>query len=193
MLAPSSQRGGPIIWPLAAKLRHALFMQQRPKWTGGLRVEPLPVLPWNNAARPPAINYGAADVPPTVADTLPVNMGLAALNLVPIPQKQFLHPQRPRTYYEQFRLPSTVRQPMPPAEFFQISGQTKDSAGAPLGGCTVDLFVTATDVRIETVTSNADGYFYFKSPAQAATHYVVAYKAGAPDVAGTTLNTLVGT
>lgn len=183
-------RGGPIIWPLLAKLFHPVFLQQRPRWTGGLVIPRLPVLPWN-AARP-AIGFSIVDTPPIAVDAAPVNLGLAALNLVPIPLQQFLHPQRPRMYYEQFRLPSVVHLLPIPAEFFQIAGQTKDSAGAALGSCTVELFRTADDVRIETLTSSADGYFYFKSPAQAATHYVVAYKAGSPDVAGTTVNTLVG-
>lgn len=94
----------------------------------------------------------------------------------------------------QTSFPTVVHALLPtPPTFFQIAGQTKDSTGAALGNCVVDLFRTADDVRIETLTSNADGYFYFKSPVQAATHYVVAYKVGAPDVAGTTLNTLVGT
>lgn len=47
MLATSSQRGGPIIWPLRAKLFHPVFLQQRPRWTGW-RPIPVPVasLPW---------------------------------------------------------------------------------------------------------------------------------------------------
>jgi hypothetical protein len=88
--------------------------------------------------------------------------------------------------------PGCVHSLLIPPTFFQISEQTKDSTGAALGGATAKLFVTATDVMIESQVSNADGYAYFKMPAQAVTHYIVAYKSGSPDVTGATLNTLVG-
>jgi hypothetical protein len=182
---------GPIIWPLAAKLAQPIFMQKRPIWTGGLAIPSLPVLPWNDSDRPPSIAFGQVEYAATAADTLPVGFAQCALGTVSVPLAQFLQPRRPRATAEWARIPAVVRA-KPPAVFFQIGGQTKDSTGAALGGCTVGLFVTATGVRIETAVSNADGYFYFKSPAQAATHYVVAYLAGSPDVAGTTLNTLVG-
>lgn len=90
--------------------------------------------------------------------------------------------------------PRVVHQLMPPpAVFYTISGQTKDSTSTPIGNCTVELYETARDLLIEKTTSNGDGYYYFKGPASTITHYVVAYKAGSPDVAGTTVNTLTGT
>jgi hypothetical protein len=69
---------------------------------------------------------------------------------------------------------------------------TKDSAGAALAGCTVQLFQTADDVVVgETVSDGAGAYSFTMARAQGP-FYVVAYKAGAPDVAGTSVNTLVG-
>lgn len=75
-----------------------------------------------------------------------------------------------------------------------ISGVTRDSAGAILGGCVVELYQTLTDLPLQKVTSDATtGAFTFTAARYApTTHYIVAYKAGSPDVAGTTLNTLTG-
>jgi len=72
-----------------------------------------------------------------------------------------------------------------------IIGVTKDSTGIPVGGAIVDLFNTATDIKVATVTSEPDGAFSIGDP-NAVACYIVAYKAGSPDVAGTTVNTLIG-
>jgi hypothetical protein len=72
-----------------------------------------------------------------------------------------------------------------------IVGQTKDSGGSPLGNCIVQGFLTAGDVYVGEVTSDTGGYYRLPTPYTDA-HYLVAYKAGSPDVAGTTVNTLVG-
>lgn len=74
---------------------------------------------------------------------------------------------------------------------FSISGTTKDSAGAALASCSLALFRTADNSVAALGTSDASGnYLLGASPSIA--HYLEAYKAGAPDVAGTTVNTLVG-
>jgi hypothetical protein len=74
----------------------------------------------------------------------------------------------------------------------RITGVTKDSAGAVLGGCSVHLFRTADDVEVDQVVSDAgDGTYSVGTPTDD-THYAVAYKAGSPDVAGTTVDTLTG-
>lgn len=89
----------------------------------------------------------------------------------------------------------------PPFRFFRrttnlgvmfISGVTKDSTGATLGGCTVKLFRTDNDTLYAQMISDASGNYSFSVPNDT-TYYVVSYKAGAPDVAGTTVNTLTGT
>lgn len=90
--------------------------------------------------------------------------------------------------------PRVVHQllPYPPTDF-KISGTTRDSTGAALGGCAVDWFNTADDVKLGSTTSDADGLFEFRGAGQPPNaYYLVAYKAGSPDLAGTTANTLVG-
>jgi hypothetical protein len=79
-----------------------------------------------------------------------------------------------------------------PAAYFRIGGITKDSTGAALGGCTVKLFRTADDVEVDQTLSDGGGNYEFRSSAPAKFYYAVAYKPGAPDVAGTTVNTLAG-
>ena len=98
---------------------------------------------------------------------------------------------------------------------FTISGQTLDGSGAPLAGCIVHLFYTdivgnnrfaasggvvpdlsdTSDVEVAQTVSDAGGNYSFNVNAPNAApskYYVVAYLPGSPDVAGTTLNTLVG-
>jgi hypothetical protein len=82
----------------------------------------------------------------------------------------------------------------------RIAGVTKDSTGAALAGATVKAYRTAADVNNglladlqegpAAVSDAAGNYEVFVPNADA--HYLDAYKAGAPDVAGTTTNTLVG-
>lgn len=74
----------------------------------------------------------------------------------------------------------------------RIAGTTLDSAGSPLGGCTVHLFRTRDDAEIDQTVSDGSGAYAFLTAQPAETHYAVAYLAGSPDVAGTTVNTLAG-
>ncbi len=73
---------------------------------------------------------------------------------------------------------------------FSITGVTKDSAGTALGSCVVELYLTLGDVVVGITTSDASGNYSF--PATGGPYYIVAYKKGSPDVAGTTVNTLTG-
>ena len=73
---------------------------------------------------------------------------------------------------------------------YSISGVTRDSGGTPLGGVVVDLFLTADDTKIAATVSDGAGNFSFG--ATAGPYYLVAYKTGTPDVAGTSVNTLTG-
>lgn len=74
---------------------------------------------------------------------------------------------------------------------FAVSGITKDSTGAALGGCTVNLFDTELNLLLKTMVSDSNGNYSFQT-APGKSFYIVAYKAGPPDVSGTTVNTLVG-
>lgn len=70
---------------------------------------------------------------------------------------------------------------------YSVSGITRDADGAPLGGVTVKLFDSATDVLIDEVVSDGSGAYEIATPTGDAV-YAVAYLAGSPDVAGTTRN-----
>ena len=75
-----------------------------------------------------------------------------------------------------------------------IRGVTKDSVGTPVANAIVQGFVTSTDAYVGEVTSGEDGTYTLGTETVAGVaHYLVAYKAGSPDVAGTTVNTLTST
>ena len=80
----------------------------------------------------------------------------------------------------------------PVPQVLRITGVTRDNTGAALGNCEVHLFRTATDVEVDQVTSDASGNFTLNGTGLGQTYYIVAYKAGGTDVAGTTVNTLTG-
>lgn len=72
-----------------------------------------------------------------------------------------------------------------------VVGITRDAAGAPLPGVTVDIFRTLDDVKVGAAVSDPNGV-YMVPVYEDAVYYAVGYLAGAPDVAGTTVNTLLG-
>jgi hypothetical protein len=72
-----------------------------------------------------------------------------------------------------------------------ISGITKDSAGTPLPSCVVQLFNTNNDSFIGEVVSDSVGAYAFTLDGNVNPKYAVAYLVGSPDVAGTTVNTLL--
>ena len=74
---------------------------------------------------------------------------------------------------------------------YSISGVTKDSTGAALGGVAVHQFDNSMDSLVSVVVSDANGN-YITPASPTTTYYLVAYKAGSPDVTGATLNTLKG-
>jgi hypothetical protein len=78
-----------------------------------------------------------------------------------------------------------------PTKTYTIAGVTRDSTGAALASCAVRLVRTADNSVAAVGTSDGSGA-YSLGASPAITHYAVAYKAGSPDVAGTTVNTLVG-
>lgn len=80
-----------------------------------------------------------------------------------------------------------------PATRLLISGVTRNAGGGILGSCVVKLYQTSTDQLMETTTSDpSTGAYSFSAVGLSEAYYVVAYKAGSPDVAGTTVNTVVG-
>ena len=81
----------------------------------------------------------------------------------------------------------------PQVMIYHISGMTLDASSNPLANCVVKLYTTQGDVEGPTTTSDGGGnYSFIVTAPVGTTFYVVAYLAGSPDVAGTTINTLVG-
>ena len=72
-----------------------------------------------------------------------------------------------------------------------LAGITRDSTGAVLGLVQVDLF-SSLDLVINRTVSDAAGNFTFSNPGTGP-FYLIAYKPGAPDVAGTSVDTLLPT
>ena len=90
-------------------------------------------------------------------------------------------------------IPNVVHEllPIPPTKF-TLSGVTKDSTGAILGSCVVNVFRTSDNLFIGTTTSDSVTGAYSYSGVGQQDHFEVSYKAGATDVAGTTKNNLRG-
>lgn len=86
-----------------------------------------------------------------------------------------------------------MRQPQPVVlPPLVIAGVTRDSAGAPLGNCSIDLFRTSNDALACSVQSDGSGNYVSNPVGLGEKFYAVAYKPGSPDVAGTSVNTLTG-
>lgn len=71
-----------------------------------------------------------------------------------------------------------------------VTGVTKDSAGAALAGCTVQIFRTWNDEFLGETISDGAGNYSIRAHGTAP-FYLVAYLAGGTDVAGTTVNTIL--
>ena len=75
-----------------------------------------------------------------------------------------------------------------------IKGTCVDASDVPVGSAIVQGFVTSTDAYVGAVEAHADGtYTLGTDTLPGVAHYLVAYKPGSPDIAGTTVNTLTST
>lgn len=75
-----------------------------------------------------------------------------------------------------------------------LRGTCVDASDVPVANAIVQAFVTSTDTYVGEVQANADGTYVLGVETLAGVqHYLVAYKPGSPDVAGTTVNTLTNT
>jgi len=70
-----------------------------------------------------------------------------------------------------------------------ISGITIDQLGARLPGCTVKAFNSVTNVFVDQTISDGSGNYSMNLP-RGNTYFLVAYKAGSPNKAGTSVNTI---
>lgn len=73
-----------------------------------------------------------------------------------------------------------------------ISGVTRDTNSAVLPSCQVLLFRTSDKLLMDEKTSDPNTGEYSVYTSDTGNHFVNWYKAGAPDRAGTSVNTLVG-
>lgn len=96
-----------------------------------------------------------------------------------------------------FNFARPIRSPKP----FLVSGVSRDSTGAVLGSCVVDLFrifdpTGASEPPAQwlarTVSDATTGAYSFTVASEGWLLQAVFYKAGAPDLAGVTKNTIVG-
>jgi hypothetical protein len=76
---------------------------------------------------------------------------------------------------------------------YLISGVTRDASGNPLGGCLVEVYETVSNRYRNYTISDASGNYAIEIAGdRSITFQAVAYLPGSPDLAGTTINTLVG-
>ena len=75
---------------------------------------------------------------------------------------------------------------------YTIDGYTKDSAGAIIPSASVFLFRTDTKAYVSATTSDLGGYYTFTVDNNTVEYFLVGYKDGSPDLAGTTIKTVVG-
>ena len=74
----------------------------------------------------------------------------------------------------------------------RMVGTSYDNTGTALGGCTVKVFTTVDNLLVATTTSDAFGNWVVYPSAQGP-YYIVEYRAGPPNVFGTSDITLAAT
>lgn len=74
-----------------------------------------------------------------------------------------------------------------------ILGRCEDASGVAIANATVQAFRSSDDFFCGEAVSRDDGSFACPTPCVGVNTYIVAYKAGSPDIGGTTVNTLTPT
>ena len=82
--------------------------------------------------------------------------------------------------------------PMPVQPPIKLSGVTRDSTGAALGAVNLNVFRSDTEQLVQQLTSDGAGNFTTNPVGLGLKYQIDAYKAGNPDLAGTTKNDLTG-
>jgi len=70
-----------------------------------------------------------------------------------------------------------------------VTGITIDQLGARLPGCTVKAFNSVTNVFVTSTISDGSGVYTMTLP-KGSTYFLIAYKVGSPDRAGTSVQTI---
>lgn len=78
------------------------------------------------------------------------------------------------------------------AQSIRIQGVSRDSTGVALGTCVINVFTTANNLLVASTVSDGSGNWTAYPIAQGP-YYFVEYKAGSPDVFGTSPNTNTAT
>ena len=76
---------------------------------------------------------------------------------------------------------------------YGLAGITRDSAGAVLGSCVVSIYRTQDRAWVGDVTSDPSTGAWTFAVTGGSPFFLVEYKTGSPDKAGTSVNTLVAT
>jgi hypothetical protein len=75
--------------------------------------------------------------------------------------------------------------------YLKFAAYDFDSTGAtPIAGATISAFLTANNLFVGSVVSDANGYFELPSQYASQNHFLVGYKTGSPNLSGSTVNTL---
>lgn len=179
-----------IIFPLKDKIGQTVFMQQRPRFTGGRKIGlgnsrfsgVAPALPWDDGDRPPVLNYGIYDKPPILADITDAFFGLCALGIQPINKAVILKPQK-GTLGGQPAVVHSLK--VMPTEVFEIVGISKNNLGVALANCTMSLFRVDRDggnnivyTHLGNTVSDASGNYFF-AVNKNSRYFVKAINAGA--------------
>ena len=79
-----------------------------------------------------------------------------------------------------------------PTKTWVLQGVSRDKNGSILPNCTMLLFRASDNKFIDSQISDGSGNYSFTTVGPAENYFVNEYLAGSPDVAGTTVNTLIG-
>lgn len=71
-----------------------------------------------------------------------------------------------------------------------IRGNCVDGSSNPVPGAVIQGFLTANDQYVGQTITDDGGYYQLGTYFFGQQHYLIAYKPGSPDIAGTTVNTL---
>jgi len=75
------------------------------------------------------------------------------------------------------------------ARGYFITGKCFDGSNNPLGGATLDLFLTASDLKVNSGTTDSNGVYSIATPYTGQNHYVVA-NYGPNTLVGASIDTL---
>lgn len=98
----------------------------------------------------------------------------------------------PRRSWSATNRPSVTPPLMAMPYSITVSGFTVDAVGVALTSATVKLYRTVDDVVIGQTISDSVTGAYKIAVGGGGMFYIVIYKAGSPDIFGTSVNTLVG-